>query len=383
MTAKLVCPSCGQELRLKDTVSSTRVKCPACTHVFSHGRKKRTDLARSDSTKGPLIQEATSPANGPRLTKTLATHAKSLGWTLAVTGGVLLAAVSTAVEKDFLPNGMFGLIVLCGVAALGLVLVYTGNRLVNVGKRSLAESANEIFARDKRAPVLYLRSFQQDGEVTKETGQGDQDWLPNRTLEEDLAEALSVIGPVVAIGKPGEPLPEVGAARMYVDNDKWQETVLRLISSAKLVVLRPGGTEGFWWEVKQAFDLVSPGHLLFYFPDGMNTDVKKQYERWRNKVRHFTTCELPENIGNSRFVWFDANGKAHALRRRSKLFQEHRLNGSQCPTLRAELQPLLEYYGVQSISRNGLSILRVLGLLLITVTALVVFVLLFSRVMSR
>jgi hypothetical protein len=32
--------------------------------------------------------------------------------------------------------------------------------------------------------------------------------------------------PVIAVGKPGETLPELGAARMYVGHEDWQRTLL-------------------------------------------------------------------------------------------------------------------------------------------------------------
>ena len=46
-----------------------------------------------------------------------------------------------------------------------------------------------------------------------------------RTPEQELADILEHVGPVVAVGKPGEPLPELGAARLYVSHDEWQGKV--------------------------------------------------------------------------------------------------------------------------------------------------------------
>ena len=38
--------------------------------------------------------------------------------------------------------------------------------------------------------------------------------------EQELAVLMGRLGPVVAIGKPGERLPELGAARLYVADDR-------------------------------------------------------------------------------------------------------------------------------------------------------------------
>jgi hypothetical protein len=51
---------------------------------------------------------------------------------------------------------------------------------------------------------------------------------------------MSKIGPFVAIGRPGERLPQLGAIRLYVADPEWQEMVTRLMSEAALVVLRAG-----------------------------------------------------------------------------------------------------------------------------------------------
>ena len=67
---------------------------------------------------------------------------------------------------------------------------------------------------------------------------------------------------MVAIGKPGERLPELGAARIYVPDDQWREVVTTWMSEAALVVFRAGETEGLWWEVEQALARCSRRRIL-------------------------------------------------------------------------------------------------------------------------
>ena len=62
--------------------------------------------------------------------------------------------------------------------------------------------------RTPAAPVLYLRSFADDGCAARRYGA--------LTEEEQLAKALAWVGPLLAVGRPGEVLPHVGAQRIYV-----------------------------------------------------------------------------------------------------------------------------------------------------------------------
>jgi len=87
-----------------------------------------------------------------------------------------------------------------------------------------------------RQPVVYLRSFSDDRPAARLNG--------GRTEEEHLAAVLEPVGPFVAVGRPGEPLPELGARRMYLKDAEWKDVVERLIRSAKLVVIRTGNGPG-------------------------------------------------------------------------------------------------------------------------------------------
>ncbi len=114
-------------------------------------------------------------------------------------------------------------------------------------------------ARTPAAPVLYLRSFADDGRAARRYGA--------LTEEEQLAKALAWVGPFVAVGRPGETLPHVGAQRIYLADDEWQHRVLELMAQARLVVLRTGVTQGFHWEVERALSVLTPDRLLLVVDD--------------------------------------------------------------------------------------------------------------------
>lgn len=179
---------------------------------------------------------------------------------------------------------------LLGATGLGLMLVVFGILGVHCilrGKRHLALAATELLARDPRPPVIYLRSFLADTQAAR-SAEGNrffgsaQALFDTKTTEERLVEALSVIGPVVAIGKPGEKLPALGAARMYVDDEHWQSTVHRLMDRSALVALRLGDTPGFWWELEHSISL-APTKLILIVPFN-----EAEYESFRERTsKHF------------------------------------------------------------------------------------------------
>jgi hypothetical protein len=112
---------------------------------------------------------------------------------------------------------------------------------------------------------LYLRPFISSGAVHVVTNGLEID-LANRKaryrgpldrtdwdvkwedLEAILAEAVVSIGPLVALGKPGE---QFGAGRWKTEEGKWQDQVSDLIGMAELIFVVPSLHEGTLWELRQ------------------------------------------------------------------------------------------------------------------------------------
>ncbi|MFI2606577.1 transferase [Kitasatospora sp. NPDC018619] len=185
--------------------------------------------------------------------------ANGLGCVLFAAGvvavfGVQRQADRLPVERQFL--------LLCG----GLASAGVGYLVIRRTWVRAARGAAQTLLADGRRPVLYLRSFEDD-RIAARIDDGAE--INLHTREEQFASALGAIGPVIAVGRPGEPLPLVGAARFYLPLDDWQSTVLRLMELSQLIVLRLGQGEGLWWEVEQAratqparkLILLAPGHL--------------------------------------------------------------------------------------------------------------------------
>ncbi|MBW4716826.1 hypothetical protein [Saccharothrix obliqua] len=203
------------------------------------------------------------------------THARRRPWwwrpVFLTTSGLGLALVvagfltgQLALRSNSFPFGARIATVVGGVAALlGGLLVLRYSR-----PRSARDAVRALRA-DGRRPVLYLRAFDDDHTAAKVDNAPSvgTTGLMLHTREEQLADALHAFGPVIAVGRPGEPLPLLGAARFYLPDAEWQDGVARLMDEARLVVLRLGSGEGLWWEVERAHATQPPRKLLLLLTD--------------------------------------------------------------------------------------------------------------------
>lgn len=184
-----------------------------------------------------------------------------IGCTLLVSGFLGLVAATRANE---LPWTARGVLLAGSVAALPVAYF-----VLRYSRPRSARGAAQALRSDWRKPVLYLRGFGDDPDaavVDELPGALSAGLLSIHSREEHLIGALGAFGPVVAVGRPGEQLPHLGAARFYLPGDDWQGGVLRLMDLAQLIVLRLGDGDGVWWEVDQACATQPPGKLVLLVP---------------------------------------------------------------------------------------------------------------------
>jgi hypothetical protein len=146
-------------------------------------------------------------------------------------------------------------------------------------------------AEDPRRPVLYLRPFRDDPAGARQLdSMGGLVFyvFPARSEEDLFARAFAKVGSLVAIGDPGEPLRQVGAARIQVRGESWQQVVSELMGRARLVVLRCGEGQGFWWEVELALRTLEPEQVLLLIPFD-----REGYERFRGRAQQYVPAALP------------------------------------------------------------------------------------------
>jgi len=189
----------------------------------------------------------------------------ALGWWLAATAVLQLPFLTKPFRDGSAADKFWSVVWGCTEVPLQLAL---GAWLIKTAKRGSARRPADLPLIDSRAPVLYLRPFTADAKTSRVIARdGFTDLFFNtRTEEELVAEVLGEIGPCIAIGRPGERLPELGFHRFYVSQEKWRDTVLEYLVKASLVVLMGGASENFSWEVERALALVKPQRLLFLVP---------------------------------------------------------------------------------------------------------------------
>ncbi|MGW3074315.1 transferase [Kitasatospora sp. NPDC001132] len=173
-------------------------------------------------------------------------------------GGALVVAASE--RSEGLPPRVSLLLLVGGAAAAGAGLL-----VLRRTRPYAARGAAQALLRDGRRPVLYLRSFDDEAAAREDarTAAG------LRTREVQFAAALGAVGPVIAVGRPGETLPLLGAARFYLPLDDWQGTVRRLMDLSQLIVLRLGPGEGLRWEIGEARATQPPAKLILLAPRGL------------------------------------------------------------------------------------------------------------------
>lgn len=146
-----------------------------------------------------------------------------------------------------------------GLLTMALVLTALGapNVIRRVADKFAVKAYQNVRDWDARAPIIFLRQFDQDKARLRAEGIDPFIRLPvgaarPRTIDELLLENASPYGPVIAIGDPRNPLPPLGAARVFVPGDgaDWQSTVSALVDASKGVVICPASSEGVRWEIE-------------------------------------------------------------------------------------------------------------------------------------
>ena len=234
--------------------------------------------------------------------------------------------------------GMFGL-VLTGippwcfgvVAAAGGVLYFLAPMVY--GSAAVAPAAGSP-GESERMLFLYLRPFELDARNLLQLLVGasagilaclnllDGAWIPiaflpvvlNISKEQGFSNALRPLGDFIAFGRPGEKLQPVGASRLYLE-DGWQREVTRYMARARLVIVRPGSGPSIRWEVVRVLETVPPERILFYLRfRGWGKRKQRDYEAFRSCVRAHLGAELPERLGEARYLVFDARGRPRFIR---------------------------------------------------------------------
>ena len=172
---------------------------------------------------------------------------------------------------------------------LAYAMVGVGIVFMRKGWKYDVTGAGDFIASDPRPPVIYLRSFQDDVKSPVRGWYGilmkPLTWFLPVSFEQDLAAIMNRLGPFVAIGKPGERVPELGAARFYVTDSEWQQRVSELIRKARLTVILSGTTSSLWWEIDHVMASVPPRQVVL-----ISVERGKQTRAFEEKLEQKLGC---------------------------------------------------------------------------------------------
>ena len=187
-------------------------------------------------------------------------------------------------------------------------LIYKKSKKVNLSKQDSNRKTKQVLETDERKPILYLRSFLNDPLAAKsENDSIIANFLTTgfpqnlNSEEEQLSLAVKDFGPFVAVGNPKDPLPQIGALKLYSEENEWQNVVTNLIQVSQLVILRVGHTPGFWWEVETVVNNKEPEKIMFLLPSSIieYTKFKTEFEK---RFKYYLPSDyIPRNLSSQSF----------------------------------------------------------------------------------
>jgi hypothetical protein len=208
-------------------------------------------------------------------------------------------------------------------------LVIAGGALWLHGRRAWLSSVEIDTRGDQRAFVLLLRSFDADHSGDLVSPHLAENFF-GFSHEVNLVAYLSALGPVVALGRPGENLPPLGAIRTYVDDANWQAVVLRQLDMCSVAVLQIGQSPGLLWEAEECARRLSPSQVLIVAgsdPRSHAERLKAQiaYSAVRDRMARTGLCLPPLEDPGRQYVTFNPDRTPHVLdfRRGTRILAFH------------------------------------------------------------
>ena len=270
--------------------------------------------------------------------------------------------------------------------ALGFTLCTVGGAfLLRYARPRSARDAVRALRADPRQPVFYLRSFSHDATAAVV----DPGRLPVtmaaaeiESREEGLVAALGTVGPVIAVGRPGEHIPPIGAARLYLPGDRWQPMVARIMDLSGLVVLRLGDGGGLRWEFERATRYLSAYKVIVLVPRPLTAGLVAEMDR--HLARASNLAEVAATSGDAwtcAVVSFEPGWTARVVPVGPILGEKSNLGAPQ--QLAKALQTALEAVGVRRrmlTYRLNLKRLANMGKLLLAIPVLALALQLYAMI---
>ena len=211
-----------------------------------------------------------------------------------------------------------------GVVIAGLALValsgWIRRRVQKMGQAEndrIATGVLERLAANSGARVpefyLYLRAFETTGRLNvplflrlRKLSIGFNSLVTN-DLESYVSQAISRVGPMVALGHPGE---TIGAGRILTGEESWKTDIGTLMKRAKGILLVPSDRPGTLWEIDTLKQEGLLGKVIFVMPPCStgDHDTRQRWESARQTLRD-RGLETPDYDERGMLFVLEADGR--------------------------------------------------------------------------
>jgi FHA domain len=199
------------------------------------------------------------------------------GTVFGVLGGLILLVVVFAP----LPNNSR---MASNYARISQQISLLGYFMLIRARRYFQISAASLLSVDKRKPILFLRSFEDDERV--KFGGSEKAFL-DFSLETRLLNHFAGFGPFIAIGSPKDPIPQIGAARAVLSDSEWQPRVMAWMSEASVIVMYSGKSQWVTWELAKLVNTERVAKLILMIPE---------VKGWRSAIRSKDIAARMEHV---------------------------------------------------------------------------------------
>jgi hypothetical protein len=249
------------ESKLVDTVDLIAFFYIACVALVGWTALillQRLKITGEEATVGQILSQLEKQAGLPaKKAAEIKRINKPRGLVIGAIGLIILLAIVLVPTPDDEKLGRIFLQNIEQVKWLGFFLLVRARRYFQI-------DADALLAVDRRPPILFLRSF--DDDEKQRFGRSDKAFL-DFSLETRLSNHFSRFGPFVAIGSPKETVPQLGAARVLLSDEDWQPRVLAWMREAGLIIMYSGKTHWVNWELRQIIENDCATRLILMFPE--------------------------------------------------------------------------------------------------------------------
>lgn len=212
-------------------------------------------------------------------------------------------------------SGMFAIAFLAMLVAVSIAYV-----IDRLGRRLARISLQATLQNDTRPYFLYLRGFDEDA-LRVDTSLVRRGFLHLFTplgrprFEEVLVQYLSLYGPVIAISPRRNRLADLGAAKISLSDDSWQDQVREWVQDARAVVMAGTPSEvrpGLEWEMEYIATRVDRPPVMLVLAPWPRDDVARRWQGFLDRAQRWELfaplAEHPMPSGLHIAVWTPGAG---------------------------------------------------------------------------